>query len=200
MVETEFDKIVKQAQEQIYEDASVLSFVKEHGKVQNILYQDYDDYPNSKRQGIVQEAVRAINQILLNICCRVRLTSNWKTKFNAFLTLIWIGRGIVNGLGMLPNAIRAHMALSSTFVHAIEYIYAIMNKVEILNDGARLVEALTELNDDREDCFEGLERIAEMFREVLAQGRICEGNMYEGNMCEGNMCEGNMCEGIMEPE
>jgi hypothetical protein len=185
MVETEYGKIAKQAQKQIYEDASVLSFVKEYGKVQNILYQDYDDLPNSKKQEMVQAAVRAINQILLSICCRVRLTSNWKTKFNAFLTLIWIGRGIVNGLGMLPNAIRAHMALSSTFVHAIDYIYAIMYKVEILNDGARLAEALKELNDKCENCFEGLERIAEMLRDVLAQER---------------MCEEDICEGIMESE
>jgi flagellar biosynthesis/type III secretory pathway protein FliH len=91
MVETEYDRIAKQAQAQIYEDASVLSFVKEHKKVQNTLYQEYDDFPNSKKQEIVQVALCTTNQIILDISYRVRPTSNWRTKFNAFLTLIWIG-------------------------------------------------------------------------------------------------------------
>jgi hypothetical protein len=91
MVETEYDRIAKQAQAQVYEDASVLSFVKEHKKVQNTLYQEYDDFPNSKKQEIVQVALCTTNQIILDISYRVRPTSNWRTKFNAFLTLIWIG-------------------------------------------------------------------------------------------------------------
>jgi hypothetical protein len=177
MVEIEYDRITKQAQIQSYEDASVLSFVKEYGAVQKILYQDYDDFPTSKKQEMVRLALCAISQIIFGISSRVRPTSNWKTKFNAFLTLIWIGGGIVNGMGMLPNAIRAHMVIDSALVQAIGYMYATMNTAEIMHDGARLVEALTDLSDDREDCFEGLERIVGMFREVLAQGRMCGGIM-----------------------
>jgi hypothetical protein len=95
------------------------------------------------------------------------MTSNWKTKFNAFLTLVWIGRGIIDSRGKLPIAIRAQMALDSTFVRAIEKIYDTMNHTEIMDDGARLLEALIDLNNDRERCFEGLEKAVDNFRIVM---------------------------------
>jgi hypothetical protein len=137
--------------------------------VQNLLYQDYDDFPNSKKQDIVQATLSAINQTILDILSRVRMTSNWKTKFNAFLTLVWIGRGIIDSRGKLPIAIRAQMALDSTFVQAIEKIYDTMNHTEIMDDGARLLEALADLNNDRERCFEGLEMAVDNF-ELLCCG------------------------------
>ncbi|CAD0089331.1 unnamed protein product [Aureobasidium vineae] len=130
MVETEYDRIQKEQQEKSNEDASVLSFVSEHTKVQKILYEEYDDFPNSKKQEIVYRALGNINQTIVGIPARVRPTSNWKTKFNAFLTLLWIGRGIVDSIGMLPNAIRAQMAFGSKLVEAIDDVYETMKHTQ----------------------------------------------------------------------
>ncbi|CAD0109052.1 unnamed protein product [Aureobasidium uvarum] len=171
MVETDYDRIQKEEQEKSNEDASVLSFVSEHTKVQKILYEEYDDFTNSKKQEIVLRALGNINQTIVGIPARVRTTSNWKTKFNAFLTLLWIGRGIVDGIGMLPNAIRAQMAFDSKLVEAIDDVYETMSKTEILRDGARLFEALVDLNKDREHCFEGLDTIVEVFQDAMRQER-----------------------------
>lgn len=49
MVEREYGRIVKEHQDRKNEDASVLSFVNEHTKVQRVLCQEYDDLPNSKK-------------------------------------------------------------------------------------------------------------------------------------------------------
>jgi hypothetical protein len=166
MVETEWERVTQEAQGKSVEDASILSFVKEHAKVQKILYQEYEDLTNSKRQEIAQMAFTTINQIISDIPPRVRPTSSWRTKFNAFLALTWIGRAIVDGLGMLPNAIRARMAFDSTLILAIEEIYMTMSETEILDDGTRLMEALLDLSNGREHCFQGLEKIVDDFREV----------------------------------
>lgn len=172
MVEREYERIVKEKQDRITEDASVLSFAREHTKVQMVLYKEYDDYSNSRKQVIVHEALGSINRTIMAITSRVRPSSNWKTKFNAFLTLLWIGRGVIHGTGMLPNAIRAQMAVDTTLVVAIRYVYATMSETEILNDGSRLLEVLDELDRDREYCFDGLGEIVENFEKVVRQGAV----------------------------
>lgn len=175
MVESEWERVTQEAQGKSVEDASVLSFTKEHAKVQMILYQEYEDLTNSRKQEIAQMAFITINQIISDIPPRVRPTSNWRTKFNAFLALVWIGRAIVDGLGMLPNAIRARMAIDSTLVKAIEEIYGTMSDTEISDDGTRLMEALLDLEIDRGHCFEGLEKIVYGFREVTRRLSVLEG-------------------------
>ncbi|KAK6007852.1 hypothetical protein QM012_004666 [Aureobasidium pullulans] len=171
MVEKEYERIARERQDRINEDASVLSFIKEHTKVQKILYEEYDDFPNHMRQAIIHRAVSSINQTIMSIPLKVRASSNWKTKFNAFLTLVWIGRGIVNGIGMLPDAIKAQMAVDSKLVEAVRHVCATMSEPEILDDGARLLEALVDLNTDRGHCFEGLEIVVNSFEKVIKQGR-----------------------------
>jgi hypothetical protein len=166
-VATEYEMVARTAQEQHYEDTSILSFTKEHRTVQNLLYQEYDDFSNSKKHDIVQATLSAINQNILDILSHVRMTSDWRTKFNAFLTLVWIGRGIIDGRGKLPMAIRAQMALDSTFVQAIARIYDMMNHTEIMDNGAHLLVELIDLNKDREHCFEGLEKTVTDFRIVM---------------------------------
>lgn len=172
MVEREYERIAKERQDRINEDASVLSFVKEHIKVQQILYEEYDDFPISMRSAIFHQALGSINQTIMAIPPHVRPSSNWKTKFNALLTLIWIGRGIVDGIGMLPNAIKSQMAVDSQLVAAIRHVSMTMSEPEILDDGARLLEALIDLDTDRENCFEGLEKVVQTFQEVMRQGTV----------------------------
>lgn len=171
MVETEYERIARERHDQINEDASVLSFVKEHIRVQKLLCQEYDDFPNSTKQEIVHRAVIMINQTIMAIPSHVRPGSNWKTKFNAFLTLVWIGRAIADGIGMLPNVIRAHMAGSPELVTAIDRVYAMMSEAEILNDGARLLDTLIELERKRDHCFQGLEEVVKVFQEAMRHGR-----------------------------
>ncbi|KAI5197728.1 hypothetical protein E4T39_07146 [Aureobasidium subglaciale] len=171
MVHTVYERTIQERQDQENEDASVLSFHKEHTKVQHILYGEYDDFVSPVKQEIVHRAFGSINETIMTIPSRVRPRSNWRTKFNAFLILVWIGRGIVDGIGMLPNEIRIQMAIDSRLVEAIEHVYETMSEEEILNDGARLVEALVDLNNDRGDCFDGMGRIVEMFKGVMRQGR-----------------------------
>lgn len=172
MVEREYGRIVKEHQDRKNEDASVLSFVNEHTKVQRVLCQEYDDLPNPKKQETVLQTLGTIKLAITAIPPRVRPGSNWKTKSNAFVTLIWIGRGIADGRGMLPNAIRAQLHNSSGLVEALGRVYAMMSAAEILNDGARLLKHLLELERSREHCFEGLERIVDMFQRVMRQGRV----------------------------
>ena len=170
MVETEYGRVMKEAQQKLAEDASVLSFVKDHKQVHGILYQEFEDLPNLKKHETVQTAFTTINQIISRIALRVRSTSNWRTKFNAFLTLSWIGQGIVVARGALPNAIRAHMALDSNLVEAMDNVYATMGEAEIRLDGLRLMEALVYLNRDRNLCFNGLDNILYGFRRILFEG------------------------------
>ncbi|KAG9900908.1 hypothetical protein KCU98_g9113, partial [Aureobasidium melanogenum] len=172
MVEREYKRIEKEHQDRKNEDASVFSFVNEHTKVQKVLCQEYDDLPNSKEQETVHRTLGTIKLTIMAIPPRVRLGSNWKTKFNAFLTLIWIGRAIADCNGMLPHAIRAQMGNGSELVEALGHVYAMMSEAEILNDGARLLETLLELGNRREHCFEGLEDIVDMFQKVMRQGRV----------------------------
>lgn len=73
---------------------------------------------------------------------------------------------------MLPNAIRAQLHNNSGLVEALGRVYAMMSAAEILNDGARLPKHLLELERSREHCFEGLERIVDMFQRVMRQGRV----------------------------
>lgn len=170
MVETEYERVMKEAQQKLAEDASVLSFVKDHKQVHGILYQEFEDLPNLNKHETVQTAFITINQIISRIALRVRPTSNWRTKFNAFLTLSWIGQGIVVARGALPNAIRANMALDSTLVEAMDNVYATMGEAEIRLDGLRLMEPLVYLNRDRNLCFDGLDNILYHFRRILFEG------------------------------
>ncbi|THY98921.1 hypothetical protein D6C92_02603 [Aureobasidium pullulans] len=174
MVQTEYERTAQEMQDQLNEDASVLSFSKEHTKVQNILYGEYDELVHWKKQETVHRAFGSINEIIMAIPCHVRPRSNWKTKFNAFLTLIWIGRGIVDGIGSLPNEIRNQMAIDSKLVDAMERVYATMSEEEILGDALRLIEALADLEKDRGRCFAGLDKLVDMFKEVMRQGRTGE--------------------------
>ncbi|THW04199.1 hypothetical protein D6D26_02926 [Aureobasidium pullulans] len=174
MVHTEYERTAQEMQDQLNEDASVLSFSKEHTKVQNILYGEYDELVHWRKQETVHRAFGSINEIIMAIPCHVRPRSNWKTKFNAFLTLIWIGRGIVDGIGSLPNEIRNQMAIDSKLVDAMERVYATMSEEEILGDALRLIEALADLEKDRGRCFAGLDKLVDMFKEVMRQGRTGE--------------------------
>jgi len=178
MVQTEYERTAQEIQDQLNEDASVLSFAKEHIKVQNILYGEYDELVRWKKQETIHRAFGSINEIIMGIPRHVRPRSNWKTKFNAFLTLIWIGRGIVDGIGSLPCEIRDQMAIDSRLVDAMEEVYATMSEEEILEDGSRLVEALVDLEKDRESLFAGLDMVVDMFKEVMRQGRT-DGEQYE---------------------
>ncbi|KAI5239718.1 hypothetical protein E4T42_08606 [Aureobasidium subglaciale] len=171
MVQYEYERTTLERQSQEYEDASVLSFYKEHLEVQRILYGEYDDFLNPVKQEIVHRAFGSINETIMTIPSRVRPRSNWRTKFNAFLILVWIGRGIVDGIGMLPNEIRIQMAVDSRLVEAIEHVYETMSEEEILDDGVRLMEALVDLNNDRGACFDGMDSVVKMFKEVMRQGR-----------------------------
>lgn len=170
MVASEFQRIAKEAHEKSVEDASVLSFTKDHTRVHGILYQEFEDLPNLKKHETVQTAFITINQIISRIALRVRPRSNWKTKFNAFLTLAWIGKGIVVAKGALPTAIRAHMALDSNLIQAMENVYATMGEADIRVDGLRLLEAVIDLNRDRQLCFAGLDNILYGFRRIMFEG------------------------------
>ncbi|KAI5273492.1 hypothetical protein E4T47_03381 [Aureobasidium subglaciale] len=171
MVQYEYERTTLERQSQENEDASVLSFYKEHLEVQKILYGEYDDFVNPVKQEIVHRAFGSINETIMTIPSRVRPRSNWRTKFNAFLILVWIGRGIVDGIGILPNEIRIQMAVDSRLVEAIEHVYETMSEEEILDDGVRLMEALVDLNNDRGACFDGIDSVVKMFKEVMRQGR-----------------------------
>lgn len=66
------------------------------------------------------------------------------------------------------------MAIDSKLVDAMERVYATMSEEEILGDALRLIEALADLEKDRGRCFAGLDKLVDMFKEVMRQGRTGE--------------------------
>ncbi|KAG9623473.1 hypothetical protein KCV04_g12896, partial [Aureobasidium melanogenum] len=104
------------------EDAGILSFAQERIRVQKTLDQEYDNLPNPTKWEILNQTLDTINQNIMAIPPPVRPGSNWKTKFNAFLNLIWIGSVIANDEGMLAGAIRAQMVNGSELVKALDHV------------------------------------------------------------------------------
>lgn len=171
MVEREYERIVEEHQARKKEDAGILSFAQERIRVQKTLDQEYDNLPNPLKWKMLNQALDTINRNIMAIPPLVRPGSNWKTKFNAFLDLIWIGSAIADGDGVLPGAIRAQMVNGSELVKALDHVYAMTSEAEILNDGTHLLENLLGLENSRGYCFQGLERILDMFQKVMRQGR-----------------------------
>ncbi|KAH0017252.1 hypothetical protein KCU78_g7595, partial [Aureobasidium melanogenum] len=130
MVEREYERIVEEHEARKKEDAGILSFAQERIRVQKTLNQEYDNLPNPKKWEILNQTLDTINRNIMAIPPLVRPGSNLKTKFNAFLNLIWIGSAIADGEGMLPGAIRAQMVNGSELVKALDHVHAMMTALQ----------------------------------------------------------------------
>ncbi|KAG9681958.1 hypothetical protein KCU95_g354, partial [Aureobasidium melanogenum] len=172
MVEREYERIVEEHEARNKEDADILSFAQERIRVQKTLGQEYETLPDPMKWEILDQALDTINRNIMAIPPLVRPESNWKTKFNAFLNLVWIGSAIVDGDGMLPAVIRSQMVDGSELVKALYHVCAMMSEAEVSNDGTHLLENLLGLESIRGHWFQGLERIVDMFRKIMQQGRV----------------------------